>query len=608
VKTLPVVFAGHVDHGKSTLVARTLLDTGYFPDGKVAELQDAASRRNVPLEISFLLDAFQIERDQAITIDATRIWFQSATRRYEIIDAPGHREFVRHMVSGAADAVAAVLVVDVNEGISEQTRRHALLLPLVGVRRAIVAVNKMDTADFDATRFRAIESDVRDLCQAAGLALVAVIPTVARDGDNVVTGGERMPWYHGPAMLEALDALDDRLETAMPLRFPVQDVYRRDEERILVGTVGGGTITAGMTLLFSPSRETARVTQIVRFPASDTPAHAGEAVGIKLDRAIFVDPGDVASEIAEAPHVSTAFDATVFWLDAEALYRGEHLRMRCGTRDSTVLVDAIGGSIDIATFERRAAGAVERNDVADVSLRSVTPAVLDHAYWALGRFALYRNDVICGGGVVRAITREEEPARKQSPNVSNTERGTLARERSRRNGHLGLVVWLTGLPSSGKTTLATQLEHALFADGWYAYVLDGDTLRTGINGDLGFSASDRTENVRRTGEIAALFADAGAIAIVSLVSPQRADRARARAAAAEHFHEVFVSADVATCETRDPKGLYRRARSGEIPSFTGVGAEYEAPDAAELVIDTTHETVEESLAQLLSYVRKAARL
>jgi bifunctional enzyme CysN/CysC len=198
--------------------------------------------------------------------------------------------------------------------------------------------------------------------------------------------------------------------------------------------------------------------------------------------------------------------------------------------------------------------------------------------------------------------------RKQSPNVSNTERGTLAQERSRRNGHRGLVVWLTGLPSSGKTTLATQLEHALFADGWYAYVLDGDTLRTGVNGDLGFSAADRTENVRRTGEIAALFADAGAIAIVSLVSPQRADRARARAAAPERFHEVFVSADVETCETRDPKGLYRRARSGEIPNFTGIGAEYEEPEAAELVIDTMRERVDESLAHLLDYVRKAARL
>jgi len=608
VKTMPVVFAGHVDHGKSTLVARTLLDTGYFPDGKLAELEAAAQRRGVPLEISFLLDAFQIERDQAITIDATRIWFQSATRRYEIIDAPGHREFVRHMVSGASDAVAAVLVVDAGEGIGEQTRRHALLLPLVGVTRAIVAVNKMDAVNFDATRFRAIEDELRALFAQAGLTLVIAVPTVARDGDNVVHRSSRMPWYDGPAILEALDALDDRPEATMPLRFPVQDVYRRNEERILLGTVSGGRIEQGMTLLFSPSRETARVTQIVRFPASGTAAVAGEAVGLTLDRAIFVDPGDVASEIVDVPLVSTAFEATIFWLDAAPLRAGEHLRMRCGTRDTTVVPEAIHSRIDVATFHRNASEVIERNDIGDIALRSVQPAVLDVAFPALGRFALYRADAICGGGIVRSAEKQEERARRRSPNVSSNEHATHASDRMRRSGHRGLVVWLTGLPSSGKTTLATQLERALFADGWHAYVLDGDTLRTGLNGDLGFSLADRSENVRRTGEVAALFADAGTIAIVSLVSPQRADRERARAAAPDRFHEVFIKADIATCETRDVKGLYRRARAGEIPDFTGIGSPYEEPAAAELVIDTAAETVSVSFAGLLAYVREAGRL
>jgi bifunctional enzyme CysN/CysC len=605
---MPVVFAGHVDHGKSTLVARTLLDTGYFPDGKLAELEAAAQRRGVPLEISFLLDAFQIERDQAITIDATRIWFQSGARRYEIIDAPGHREFVRHMVSGASDAVAAVLVVDAGEGIGEQTRRHALLLPLVGVTRAIVAVNKMDAVNFDLARFRAIESELQALFAQAGLTLVVAVPTVARDGDNVVHASSRMPWYTGPAILAALDALDDRPEAAMPLRFPVQDVYRRNEERILLGTVSGGRIEQGMTLLFSPSRETARVTQIVRFPASDVAAVAGEAIGLTLDRAIFVDPGDVASEIVDVPVVSTDFEATVFWLDATPLQRGEHLRMRCGTRDTTVVLDAVRSRIDVATFEPQASDTIERNDIGEVALRSVQPAVLDVAFPALGRFALYRTDAICGGGIVRKAAKHEESVRRRSPNVSNTEHGTHRNDRIRRNGHRGLVVWLTGLPSSGKSTLATQLESALFADGWLAYVLDGDTLRTGLNGDLGFSLVDRSENVRRTGEVAALFADAGTIAIVSLVSPHRAHRAGPPAAAPDRFHEVFVKADIATCETRDVKGLYRRARAGEIPDFTGVGSPYEEPIAAELVIDTTGETVAVSFASLLAYVRQAGRL
>lgn len=608
MRTFPVVFTGHVDHGKSTLVSRLLLDTGYFPDGKLAELEAAAQRRGVPLEISFLLDSFQVERDQAITIDATRIWFSSATRRYAIIDAPGHREFVRHMVSGAADALAAVVVVDALEGIGEQTRRHALLLPLVGVTRAIVAINKMDAAAFSAERYAEIVAGVRAVFGQTGLELVAAVPTVARDGDNVARRSERMPWYDGPSLLEALEALDDREAVHAPVRFPVHDVYRRDEERILVGNLGGGRIEVGMTLAFAPSRDTATIARIVRFPEDDSPASAGEAVGITLDQPIFVGPGDVASEVAEAPHVAESLLATMFWLDRAPLRVGEHLRMRCGTRDVTVVLDSIAGAVDIETFAERATPTLERNDIAQVTLRGLQPLVVDTQPAALARFALYRGDAVGGGGIVRSVVRERDTHRRTSTDVVSSAPGVSATDRARRNRHCGLVVWLTGLPSSGKSTLAARVDAELFADGWCTYVLDGDNLRTGLNGDLGFSNADRAENVRRTGEVAALFADAGTIAIVAAVSPQHDDRARARATAGGAFVEIYIRADVAACEARDTKGLYRRARAGDIAEFTGVSSPYEVPEAPDLVVDTTQTDIDSGVRAIVALVRTHASL
>jgi bifunctional enzyme CysN/CysC len=603
-----VVFTGHVDHGKSTLVARLLLDTGYFPDGKFAELEAAAARRGVPLEISFLLDSFQVERDQAVTIDATRIWFSSATRRYMIIDAPGHREFVRHMVSGAADALAAVVVVDAVEGIGEQTRRHALLLPLVGVTRAIVAVNKMDAAGFSAERYAAVVADVRAVFARSGLELVAAVPTVGRDGDNVAGPSARMPWYEGPFLLAALEALDERAALRGPVRFAVHDVYRRDEERILVGNLGGGRIAAGMTLLFSPTRDRARVARVVRFPEDGAPAVAGQAIGITLDHPIFVGPGDVASADSDPPHIAQSLDTTIFWLDRAPLDVGEHLRMRCGTRDVTVVLERIAGAIDVETFEERAATTLRRNDIARVTLRGLQPLVTDTYPGALARFALYRGDAVGGGGIVRGVALERDASRRSSPDVASSAPGVSATDRERRYGHRGLVVWLTGLPSSGKSTLAARVEAALFADGWFSYVLDGDNLRSGLNGDLGFSLPDRRENARRTGEVAALFADAGCIAIVAAVSPLRQDRAQARAAAPDAFSEIYVRADIRVCEARDTKGLYRRAREGDIADFTGISAPYEEPLTPDLVIDTSQSDVADCAQAILAFVRSEARL
>jgi bifunctional enzyme CysN/CysC len=525
VKTFPVVFTGHVDHGKSTLVARLLLDTGYFTSGKLVELERAAQRRGVPLEISFLLDSFQVERDQAVTIDATRIWFSTTTRRYAVIDAPGHREFVRHMVSGAADALAAVVVVDAAEGLGEQTRRHALLLPLVGVTRAIVALNKMDAVAFSAERYTAIVAELRSLFAQTGLELAAAVPTVARDGDNVVQRSARMPWYSGPSLLEALEGLDGALLRPGPVRFAVHDVYRRDEERILVGNLGAGRIEAGATLTFAPSRDRARVKRIVRFPASSEPAVAGEAIGITLDHPIFVGPGDVASEVETAPQIAAAVEATVFWLDRAPLAIGEHLRLRCGTRDVTVVLETIAGAIDIETFEQRPVAALARNDIAQVTLRGLGPLVVDVHPAPLARFALYRGDAVGGGGIVRAAIAGAALAGRAAGEHTPLPARVTADDRARRYGHRGLVVWLSG-DTPTASALAAHVEAVLFVDGAVTSVID-----TAQRGDAALRA--------------AALADAGCIAIVVANSADLGRRVAARAAASGAFVDVQLRARLA---------------------------------------------------------------
>jgi bifunctional enzyme CysN/CysC len=416
-----------------------------------------------------------------------------------------------------------------------------------------------------------------------------------------------MPWYTGPALLAALESLADDEASTAPIRFPVHDVYRRDEERILVGTVAGAPLAAGTTLAFAPTGDRARVTRIVRFPASDAPARVGEAIGITLDAPIFVGPGHVASTPDALPHIVQSVEATIFWLDATTLTVGEHVRMRCGTRDVTVVLEAIAGTIDIETFAEHPALALTRNDIARVTLRGLQPLVVDTTPAALARFALYRGDAVGGGGIITQVARGRSGGRRSSPDVTSSALGVSSAERSRRAGHRGLVVWLTGLPSSGKSTLAAGVEAALFADGWFTYVLDGDNLRTGLNGDLGFGLADRSENVRRTGEVAALFADAGCIAIVAQVSPLRADRARARAATPDAFVEIYVRADLAVCEARDVKGLYRRARDGDIADFTGVSSPYEEPLAPDLVIETARIDIAAGIGQILELVRSVAQ-
>ncbi len=610
-----IVIVGHVDHGKSTLIGRLLYDTDSLPAGKVEELKIVSARRGMPIEWSFVLDAFQAERDQAVTIDTTQVWFKTPRRDYVIIDAPGHREFLKNMISGAASAEAAVLVVDAAEGVRETTRRHGYLLHLLGIRQVAVAINKMDLVDFAEARFAEVKAEVIDYLNEINIVPSAVVPISGRDGDNVAKESSRMPWYRGPGVLAALEDFHVRGSADdLPLRLAIQDVYKFDRRRILAGRVESGVLRVGDTLLFSPSNKTARVRAIETWHEDAEPveAHAGESIGITLDEQIFVERGEIASHPEHAPQLSTVFRGTLFWLGHNPLSLGKSYKLKLMTQEFAVTVQSIEKVIDTDNLAGRAANRVERNAVAEVVLRSRGIIALDEFRGnpRCGRFALIDGYETAGGGIVsmEGYPDQRLALRVKATNLTSVEHSVAADVRAQRNGHSGGVMWFTGLSGAGKSTLAMAVEQHLFNKGYHVYVLDGDNVRHGLNANLGFSPEDRAENIRRVGEVASLFADAGFICITAFISPYQADRDRARHAAGGKFHEIYIEADLETCEQRDPKGLYRKARTGEIAEFTGVSAPYEAPLKPELAVESGDHSVEECVQEIVAYIDRAFRL
>lgn len=608
--SLKIVIVGHVDHGKSTLVGRLFHDTGSLPDGKFESIKAMCDRRGMPFEWAFLMDALQAERDQGITIDTSQIWFKTEKRNYVIIDAPGHKEFLKNMVTGAAAADAAVLVVDAHEGIQEQSRRHGYLLHLLGVKQVTVAINKMDMVDYDQQRFLEVEQEFRSYLGSIGVTPTFMVPVSAREGDNIADRSTNMDWYKGPTIVEALDSFHSVTASVdQPLRFPIQDIYKFDNRRILAGRIESGHLRVGDTLMFSPSNKKARIKSIEAWNVKDQPveARAGQSVGITLDEQLFLERGDLASHERNAPIESDVFNARIFWLGHEPLKVGNRYKLKLATNEVEVQVQEITKVIDTDDLSDARRDSVERNAVAEVILRSRKMLALDNynELTRTGRFVLIDRYDIAGGGIIsmEGYADQRQLVTQRSTNIKRVEHRVTDIQRAARNGHKGGVIWLTGLSGSGKSTLAVELENALFNGGYHAYVLDGDNIRHGLNANLGFSPEDRAENIRRIGEVAALFSRSGTIAITAFISPYRSDRDRARESAGGNFHEVHVKADVETCEKRDPKGLYKKARAGEIKDFTGISAPYEAPDSPELVIDTTNSSVEESVQQILDYVK-----
>jgi bifunctional enzyme CysN/CysC len=604
---LKVVFVGHVDHGKSTLIGRILHDTGSLPDGKIDEIKKACAAEGMEFEFAFLLDALLEEQKQNVTIDTTQIPFRTSRRRYAIIDAPGHKEFLKNMITGASSADAAILVIGADEGVREQSRRHAYLLSLLGIKQIIVVVNKMDLVDFSETRFREIEQDYRKFLSGLGLEGRAFIPASAKQGENVARATMKMKWYCGASVLEALDLLQpQKPDVDLPLRFCVQDVYRFNGRRIIAGRIETGTLRVGDLLVFSPANKSSVVATIERWNAPPNgPAVAGDSIGITLSEQIFVERGYVASHENETPIETNRFHADLFWIVREPLRLGHFYDLRLATQDVKCQVSSIEQVTDSSTLETKSDGReqLERNEIGKLTIQSRGPLVMDNhdRLPNLGRFVIVDDGRICGGGTIFGGVYTDRKAAK-SKNIFWTEGKITARERALRSGHRGAVVWLTGLSGAGKSTIAQALERELFHRAVHTYVLDGDNIRHGLNSNLGFAPEDRVENIRRVSEVAKLMADAGTVVVTAFISPYRMDRRRAREIALEgnaEFIEVFVDAPLEVCETRDPKNLYKKARAGEIRDFTGIGAPYEAPEDPEIVVHTDQQTVDESVTTIL---------
>jgi bifunctional enzyme CysN/CysC len=614
-RKLKFVFAGHVDHGKSTLIGRILHDTGSLSEGKIEEIKKACAAEGMEFEFAFLLDALLEEQKQNVTIDTTEIPFRTARRRYAIIDAPGHKEFLKNMITGASRADAAILVIDANEGVREQSRRHAYLLSMLGIKNLIVVVNKMDLVDYSEERFRKIEGNYRKFLADLGLEARVFIPASAKEGENVAQASMKMKWYCRANVLEALDLLEpQKPDVDLPLRFCVQDVYRFDGRRIITGRIETGTLRVGDQLVFSPANKSSVVATIERWNATaNGPAVAGDSIGITLGEQIFVERGYVASHENETPIETNRFHADLFWIVREPLRVGRFYDLRLATQEVKCQIVSIERVMDSSTLETKSDGReqLERNEVGRLAIQTRSPLVMDNhdRIPNLGRFVIVDDGKICGGGTIFGGVYTDRQVAK-SKNIFWIEGKITPRERARLSGHRGAVIWFTGLSGAGKSTLAQALERDLFHHGMHTYVLDGDNIRHGLNSNLGFSPEDRVENIRRVSEVAKLMADAGAVVITAFISPYRMDRRRAREIALEgnaEFIEVFVDAPLEVCEARDPKNLYKKARAGEIREFTGIDAPYEAPEDPEIVVHTDQQTVDESVATILEQLLPRVR-
>jgi bifunctional enzyme CysN/CysC len=606
-----IVIVGHVDHGKSTLVGRLLHETGSLPEGKLAMLKAVSARRGMPFEWSFLLDALQTERDQGITIDTTQIRFRTKSRDVVLIDAPGHAEFLRNMITGASQADGALLIIDALEGVRDQTRRHGYLLHLLGVKQVAVVVNKMDRVDFNAARFAEIRDEISAHLIGLGVTPSAVIPISARDGDGVAVRSRRTSWYDGPTVVEALDALESaRPLEQLALRLPVQAIYKFDDRRIVAGRIESGGLAAGDEIVIMPAGKIARIRSVEGWPVTPVQGArttAGRSVGITLDRELFIERGDVIAHVGTSPRDTRRLRARIFWLHDKALAKGEQILVRLGTREVRATVVAIEKAVDPGELSSVENKSIARNHVGEIDISLAQPITAD-PYTdnpRTGRLVIEVGGRIAGGGLVLSVDAGQ---RAIPVDIVPVESALRPDERSGRYHHNGAVVWLTGLPASGKSTLARALERRLFGNGGSPVLLDGDTLRAGLNGDLGFSASDRSENIRRLAEVATHLARNGHIAIVAAVSPSREDRAAARRIADTAFREIYIATPAEVCESRDPKGHYAKARAGSLPAFTGIGKDYQPPETSELALDTSSRSVSEATDEIEQMLRRTGVL
>ncbi|AFX99493.1 adenylylsulfate kinase [Candidatus Endolissoclinum faulkneri L2] len=610
MEQIKLVIAGHIDHGKSTMIGRIMQDIGALHDDKIELLKAISKRRGMPMEWAFVLDAMRTEREQGITIQTTQVFLKTPTKSYAVIDVPGHKEFLNNMISGAASADAAILVVDAKEGVQDQTRVHSYILRWLGFDSVLVTINKMDLVNYSKERFDELRFQVNKHLKKVGIISTTILPVSARYGDGLVHRSQNMSWFTGPTLMSSLDAFWPKpMPMELPLRLPIQDIYKFDERRIIAGRIESGKLKVGDTLMFAPNNSTAKVRSIeawgVKLPV--LAASAGQCVGITLEDHIFVERGFLASHKTNPPVQTYFFRARIFWLANTPLELGRYYKLKLTTIERIVEVFKIEKVIDIFDLSEHSGNQIERNMIGEVVLHTRAMLYLDEFTFNphLGRFVLFDGYDMVAGGLV-FIDKVQELgliSYKSLQQIPSVEDHVTIENRWRANGHKSGVLWLTGLSGSGKSTLALELENILFRKGWQVCVLDGDNIRSGLSADLGYSPSDRHENIRRVGEIARLFANSGVLVITAFISPYRSDRARARALMPSLFHEIYVNASLDSCKKRDPKGLYKKANNGEIIEFTGISSPYEVPSSPEVEVNTCKQSINQSIEKMLSYIQ-----
>jgi bifunctional enzyme CysN/CysC len=595
-----------VDDGKSTLIGRLCHETGSIQDDLYEDLRQASLRRGRgELDLAFLLDGLATEREQSVTVDVAYRYFATATRKYAVADCPGHEQYTRNMFTGMSSAEVAVLLIDARKGLTPQSKRHALIVSLLGIPHLVVAVNKMDLVDWSERRFAAVVAEYQEFAETLALSDVTFIPVCARDGDNVVEPGRRMPWYDGARLLEHLERVPvGRDRNPIDFRFPVQYVVRAPPDlRGLAGRVASGAIRPGEEIAVMPAGRVTRVSSILTFAERGRQADAGESVLLTVTDAVDIGRGDLLARRNNLPQVADRLDTTLCWMTDAPLAAGASVLFVQTARTVAASVTRIHYRIDVNTLHREPTAQLRLNDIARVDLHTAQPVCFDP--YRLNRFTggfllvdPTTADTMAAGVIRGPLRTLETVAREVASDGIGTEAGASPGQRA-------AVLWLTGLPAAGKSTLAQALAARLEAAGHRVVVLDGDALRLGLCSDLGFTESDRDENVRRTAEVARLFYQSGTLVICSLISPRRRHRALARSLfPAAHFFEIYVRASLETCEKRDPKGLYGRARSGQVAQFTGISAGYEEPLEPELLLDTE----QRSVAELVDLVLQRARL
>jgi bifunctional enzyme CysN/CysC len=593
---------GSVDDGKSTLIGRLLYETGAVAEDELGALtRDSARFGNSGQELDFalLVDGLEDEREQGITIDVAHRYFSSPRRAFMVADTPGHESYTRNTASGASNADLAIILVDARRGILAQTRRHAVIAHLVGVRHFVLAVNKLDLMNWDRAVYDGIVAEFRAFSQPLKLASLVPIPLSALHGDNVCASSANTPWHEGPSLLAHLETVDVESDRSnSPLRVLVQTVLRPDRDnRLYAGIVAGGTLHRNDLVQVTSSGASCKVNRIVVAGEERDRANAGDAVAVALDRHIDVTRGDVLVGAERRPQVTDQFEAHLVWMSEQALLPGREYMLKVGVRSVSASVTAVKHRLDVETLRREPAHTLALNEIGICDIATANPVALDSfsEIPQTGRFILidrYSNATVAAGTVDFALRRGIN-VRQQALAVAKNARAALKAQRP-------CVLWFTGLSGAGKSTIANLVEAALAERKRHTYLLDGDNIRHGLNKDIGFTDADRVENIRRVGEVAKLFVDAGLIVLCSFISPFRAERAAIRDLLEPgEFIEIFVSTPLAVCEARDPKGLYAKARSGALPSFTGIDSPYEPPENADLVLDATSARPEELAARVI---------